>query len=484
MFPMQKTKHLFRGALCALLAIAMTFAAVVPASANSAPRYWSGLTHSGALLTGNACPIEVKSEKLTLSIPDLPEPFAEDEADRAGYKSEMTAEYTFYNPTDETVAALLAFPCGAIPEYAEGSADGPTSEELGEYRARYGAFINGEAAETTVRYALNTGLEHFDVKEALPYQRGELKDDALLRPDTPVTTYVWRFDEIRKDEDGYTEAVLHIPGKTGRIVVLDKGGIPEWYRDTDKISFTAGNGAEITLTVFGDPLPEDAGWSFAGLGEASGEAPGKAEPISSESVGFMDFCLRAKEKYPDASDEDLFNATVDMVNTGNIYGYIDAGTIVHTALTPDLMCWFEYEITLAPGETLTNTVRAPLYPQIDDNVRPRVYNYTYLLSPAAEWAKFGALEIVIETPFILSNGSIDGFEKTETGYRFAGDGLPEGELTFDLCESKAPLPAPDNASYLLMALIGFAVAALPVILLIVVLLCVRRSKKKKSAARD
>ncbi len=456
----------------------------IPASANSGPRRWQGLTQSGATFTDENCPIEATHEKLTLTVTDEPVPESTDASYWADYANEVTAEYTFYNPTQDTITATLSFPCGALPDYARGQSGITTAEEIRTHFGRYGAFVNGEAVETTPRYALNTGLDAFDVKTAMPAAPGERKDDPILKPDAPVTTYVYRFDGLREENGGFAEAVLSASGGNSRIVCVDVGvGIPEWYRADDIISVYVGSGDEISMLVFGDPLPETTQWMFYGTENGRTAVPGRAELIRSDSVAFAEFCLLAKEAYPDASDIDLFNAAVDMIRNGNVYGSIGDGAIVHTSLTPDLMCWYEYEITLAPGETLTNTVRAPLYPEIYDGSRPRKYEYTYLLSPAAGWAKFGTLEIGIETPFYLSGESLEGFKKTENGYTLTREGLPEEELTFTLCKSRIPLPSPDRLPWMLFGLLAFGLPiAAAVVIIVVVVKHIKKKRREKGNA--
>ena len=103
-----------------------------------------------------------------------------------------------------------------------------------------------------------------------------------------------------------------------------------------------------------------------------------------------------------------------------------------------LMRWYEYEITLEPGQRLTNTVEAPLYPSIDTMYEPPVFGYTYLLSPAQAWAQFGRLKIRVNTPFFLTESSLPGFVQTSGGYLLDLAELPAGELTFSLSESQKP----------------------------------------------
>ena len=102
------------------------------------------------------------------------------------------------------------------------------------------------------------------------------------------------------------------------------------------------------------------------------------------------------------------------------------------------MGWYEYEITLEPGERIVNAVTAPMYPAINLNYEPAIFRYTYLLSPAKTWKSFGELEIVVNTPYFITESNIEGFTKNENGYSLALDGLPDGELEFILCSAEQP----------------------------------------------
>ena len=93
---------------------------------------------------------------------------------------------------------------------------------------------------------------------------------------------------------------------------------------------------------------------------------------------------------------------------------------------------------------------------------PTVYEYAYLLSPATTWSEFGSLDITINTPYYLTESTIDGFEKTEDGYLLHLDGLPEGELIFSLSTEENPTKE-DNSGvglFLLLAIIMMPFVAL------------------------
>ncbi|MBQ3000737.1 MAG: hypothetical protein IJD63_03205, partial [Oscillospiraceae bacterium] len=101
------------------------------------------------------------------------------------------------------------------------------------------------------------------------------------------------------------------------------------------------------------------------------------------------------------------------------------------------------------------TVTAPIYPSIDTDYDPDIYGYTYLLSPAKTWKSFGTLDIVVNTPYYITESSLEGFEKTDTGYTLTLEGLPDGELTFTLSTSEDPEPPKTNIFYGFLYVIAF-----------------------------
>ena len=181
-------------------------------------------------------------------------------------------------------------------------------------------------------------------------------------------------------------------------------------------------------------------------------------------------------------EHDWYNAVVANLNyssRGFSYGIIGeyAGDLSST-----LMRWYEYEITLEPGQKIVNTVTAPIYPSINTNYEPDVFGYTYLLSPAKTWKSFGELEIVVNTPYFISNSSIDGFAKTETGYTVKLDGLPDGELTFDLAASEKPVRkvSPYQTVFTIVIVIICVVIALLVGGVVLAVVLIRKKKAKKA----
>ena len=104
-----KSRYFMAAAAVAFAAISL-FAAAAPlaAHANSGPDYYYG-TDGTVLYPVDDCPLEVEGELLTFDVQKFPQEFALD-----GYNSTVTAEYTFFNPSDEDVVVGMLFPFGAV----------------------------------------------------------------------------------------------------------------------------------------------------------------------------------------------------------------------------------------------------------------------------------------------------------------------------------------------------------------------------------
>ena len=82
---------------------------------------------------------------------------------------------------------------------------------------------------------------------------------------------------------------------------------------------------------------------------------------------FKDYALRGYDENSGILESDWYNAQVELLRLssetwGNGLIQIEEGDF-------SLMRWYEYTLTLEPGQTLKNAVTAPLYPAIDAGLR-------------------------------------------------------------------------------------------------------------------
>ena len=450
------------------------------ASANSAPPYWHGTTGAGVIVTGEQCPIEVEHELLTLNIPEIPRSFYFSQEEFEEYSASVTAEYTFYNPTDMEVEMGLAFPFGVRPEYAFAGYDATT--EISSYfddTARYKITAGGEEVVRELRYTYQRS--QFSVKSMYSIL-DEKKEESVFAPDTPVTKYYFTLTFPKNKTSGVAEFELkYNPNRTKILCshfraeeVLD--GKLHLYLYADKgsnslLTFTAvGEAPEILSTV----VRED-GFSWESENWKKMEGASVNEKRVTETT-FEEYVESARPA--GIGEVDFYNGAVDYLTE---YSSSYSSAIGFLSTEPDrlsvqdFMRWYTYTLKIPAGERLVNSVTAPLYPTIDYHT----CKYEYLLSPAQKWADFGTLDIVINTEFEIGDASL-GFQKTESGYSLHREGLPIGELTFTIAgDYEYPMTSWGIAVIVITVVIGVVVLAAIVGGIIYVVKWAKKRKRKQ-----
>lgn len=446
-----KTKLIIALAICTVL----SFFTPLTASANSAQKYWSGADSYGTVITDAECPVTVESELLTFNIPDFPQ----DYGSNTDYEASVTARYTFYNPADYTVKAKLEFPFGRSPEY------GTSSDDVNKYDIT----VNDSSIEKTVRHTLMRKSGGFELAEDISRIADGYKEDSFFTSDLPVTKYVYEITDYDDDHKDASVAFDFPVSPDSRVYFKGMSDYEtgwDFYRLSRPARYSD---KTLTIYVFGQQSDAPPRWKFykdrhCNSGE---EINGSVALLSADKMTFKELAM---SEYPEDSHilgSDWYNAVIDELKLSGIESY---NCIIKNARCFDhfknyLLRWYEYEIALSPGERIVNTVTAPIYPSINAGMKPPVYGYTYLLSPAQTWADFGQLDIVIDTPFYLIDN--EDFEKTDTGYRLSMGGLPDGELEFSLSSSKKPVN--DNSGFFvfILAVFGFLVVLIGAVVLLI-----------------
>ena len=489
-----------------LVMLILASSCVIPAYANSAQTHWRGVDSTGAMVVGENCPIEVKKEVLSFDISEFPSNYYREKEDFLAYTGKVTAEYTFYNPTDLTVTATLAFPFGKQPDYASIYDEESQSYVTNVDTEKYDITVNGETIEKNIRYTLKSDLQ-FDLSTDLPKLNDSYISDSFFSPTMTVTKYTYIIGGANKegliDKDKYHAANVAFDwnggdGKT-RIYFPEQSGFHTQKDGDGRMSMWADNGDVFSVYAIGQPLStplvmkcyEDGGV------EDKEEISGTVTLTKTETMTLEELALENWRESTGVSKVDWYNAVIDAFNYGAKdnpkYNYVSLNVV--SSLSTEifmgaLMRWYEYEITIAPKESIVNTVTAPIYPAIDMNYDPNIFSYTYLLSPASTWASFGELEVIINTPFFITENSLDGFTKTEAGYTLKRNGLPSGELEFTLCTSENPTkPIKPITDYIpIEIIISFSVIGGVILLVgggIVALVIIRKKKKaKKTEEQD
>lgn len=412
---------------------------VQSAYANSARRHWQGTDATGALTANKDCPIVVDKEILTFDVQEFPKNYYNSAEEFLAYTGKVTAEYTFRNPADYTVTATLVFPFGNLPHYGEYFYDSPTDKYTSASDTeKYGVTVDGKQIEAAVRHTLKGSGTPFSLDTDMSKLSDGYISDAFFSPELPVWMQQYSVEGVNADNQSATAAFVlsEDPSKT-RMLWEEKSGA-DTLKDGFRLSGWVKNGDTLTVYIFGEIPKDGIKWILYENGACKKIIDGSITLKYSEQISFRDFVFREYDKSSGISEIDWYNAQVTFLNAGSEEWR--HGGIYTEKHAFSLMRWYEYTLTFEPGQTLTNTVTAPLYPSVDTGYTLSVYEYTYLLSPAKMWAQFGELKIGINTPYFMIESNQGNFTKTENGYEMILPGLPEKELVFTLAEAENPQP--------------------------------------------
>lgn len=399
----------------------MFFSFDVPVQANSAAQIWEGRNSSGVIVKEADIPIIVENELLTFDLPTLPYASYRNAESFLAYDSKVTAKYTFCNPTDMTITATLLFPFGDYPSYGAAG----IQAEL----EKYGVYINDGKIDANIRHTANYRYDKFDTDAHIASLSDEFLEDDFYNPDLTITKYSYEIVG-QQINSAYFNINIDTVGSERRIVLYNSnlgGYISESGGFAMNSRYNKNEKKNVCFYVFGKPLDTmpDVSWYVTNGLQPDTKIDGEFSYLGSETTTLRDFIFSEYEKKDgiyEVSEVDWYNACITNLKLREE----SRGTtrVIRSFFFTSLMRWFEYKVTFKPGEKIENTVVAPMYPMIDAESNPYEYRYTYLLSPASCWADFGKLDIIINTPYEMSESSLQGFEKTERGYRLVRDGLP------------------------------------------------------------
>lgn len=426
----------------ALMATLMLPFGVLPAYANSAQTYFHGTDAAGLIMKEDS-PIVVESELLMFDIGSFPSEYITSEEEFKEFHSSVTAQYSFYNPSQYTVTAGLMFPFGSKPSYVEGYYDEDYNFIPFDDIHLYDITADGEVVKRTVRHTYIDG--DFNLENALEYFSDSYVQDEFYFPELTVTKYTFNVKDV--DENKYRASRIAWDVAAGRgdyriYLPSQTGG--QVTKDGDYRISAAMSNEPFDLYVFGESLDVLPDWKLYKDGgcEDGEEITGSVTLADMQSTTFEEYALSERDENSTVSDIDWYNAYVAMSNS-NMQSMGQYPLTFHPMnvfnFERNLMRWYEYELTFTPGQHLVNTVTAPMYPAINKDYSPTVYEYTYLLSPAKTWSEFGKLQIVISPYYYMTACNLDGFELGKDGYMLTLNGLPEGELAFTLSTSEAPM---------------------------------------------
>ena len=381
------------------------------------------------------------------------------------------------------------FPYGELPEYANLRDKDGNSLVAAEHE-KYQITVNGEAVEKTVRHS--NSARFYDGSFRVETEINKISDEYLTvknwSADTKVTKYTVKVSGISEEylnsgernvypifdvkyKESYTDPTTKVMEITDGISTYTSS-MPDGNKHVHaryiRCKITSSE-QTFSFYVFGDGIPEDAviGLGYYQYNDSNVTPIDGSYEITSESTTLVNYAASTYKADREILFVDWVNAIIsELANRyDRLYDLINRMSGLHR--------WYEYEITIGPGEYLTNAVTAPVYPNIDTAKNPNQYDFVYLLSPASGFASFGDLEIIINSEYVFLESNLGDFEKTEGGYKMSLDGLPkEGEDYLDLMftmEGDVPDKQPNpNATLGFFERVGSAIANALILVFVVI----------------
>lgn len=454
---------------------------------------WEGDKVRGTVLVDEDCPVLLERETVTFDLPEFPY-LGRDSAEKyLAYPGRVTTEYHFYNPTDEALTVMLAFPLGVNPAYAAIEGEDSVSD-----LHKYSITLNGKAVTPELRHSTH---EWYKTWTRLDVTYSSIMDEFAIYhfyyPEAPVTVSTYTVSGINSETYPDAFAVLDIPKPSVGIGSLF---IPGEYKYMTKEECLKGLDAEngMTITVYDigvetDELPEWKIYSTKFKNEAELIA-GEITLIDKRTITFLDFATIEWSEESGIKKVDWYNAFADEFTSLNGQKTLD----ISDMLKP----WYRYEITLSPGEHAVNTVTSPIDPIANTKYSPAIYTYEYYCEGMTTAEGFEGIEVVVNTPYCLIRKELGGmfmyetgwgtaqdYEATDNGYRYLFEATGyDRRIVFTLSESDAP--ERQSALWVFLIFLFFAAVAtnivypiiiitLIIIAVIVIVKAVRKRREKK-----
>lgn len=434
------------------------------ADANSVQRYFEGIDSSGAIVTMEDCPVVVDKEDLDFYIYYQGKSNSQGQYEQFG---SVCATYTFRNPSENTINMDVVFPYGYKDENKSDKDDCSVS-------------VDGAQIAWRTRY---THIDYypFDIERDL----SSLSDDFVQDSFFTTTQKVYKYTYSVSDTAQGLDLTFEYDRNWARKVVCDFHSQRE------------GNKQQIVMSTAGKPqlvfyvVGEDLDIAACDVTVIGGQKGGHLSLVSRQEQTFGDeLAYVNRPTGSDVLDIDWYNALSNTLKSLRDRTVINPLEFVISRYPEfSLFRWCQYTLSIAPGQTVVNSVTVPLFPARNERYIPAVYEFIYYLSPATTWAGFKDLTVNIHTDGYLLNYAKKGFAKTDGGYTYHSDKLPDGELTFKICSEETQKSRNSGFIffviiflYILAIVLGLTVGApLVVFSITITIIAIVKSVKKKKA---
>lgn len=338
-------------------------------------------------------------------------------------------DYTFHNPTGEPITLALTLPAGQDPRYASSYEYETGNNWFDTNRHLYTASANGQSLDLTLRMTGND----------IPPVAEDQWSVGLFNSATPVTVFTYKITDLGGRADAI--ALVRTSGLGNSVTLLENGQYAVVIDTATKQDILVSLGQQITLCVFGDATGFQPVWAFYTDFTYQETLAGTAEPVSTQQMTIQEYAAGRFDTASGvcASDYALLLATQLHHNTTYNSSFVELSF-------PQARRWFQYELTLAPGETVVNTVTLPLYPDalITNMSKEAFICHIDLLSLRIAQPQTGPV-ITLNTPYELTESAVE-YTATENSYTLDLTQYYKINLELKLGDSRVEIPPVEEPS--------------------------------------
>ena len=403
-----------------LLTLLTVMLMCVPAYANSAQVYWESVPGLSVCTLDEDTPVTVESEELLFDLSST---------DWSG-GGKVSAAYKMNNPTDGLITSQMVFPiisapCEFLAESVKITADG----ENVPYSLYIGDVVNDE--------------QSFDLSTALKALDGTRYTPQSFDCDEQGTLYTFNIDTQRER----LELSMSFMPVTGAYI-LSSGFFN--FHTADDGTVTIGSSyipgvtqeGDILLYVIGAELDFDiSAYGIQGEPINSTEyicdVQEQKTTLASVLSDTLELALQHPQNESDVESDVWLDYYYELLDNYFIAGntFAQCNEVLQFDYIKRTL-FLTYSVDFEAGQTRDVSVTYDISATGDaTQTTDYKYTYDYLLSPAANWAQFGTLNITVKTPArspYIAQSSLPFTSDGEQLYTASFSSLPEGELSFTL----------------------------------------------------
>ncbi len=412
------------------VSVFLLFGLAVPIQAMGEMSHWEGMDSTELIFMDSNSPIVVNKETITLDYFEMPDFEYGSKKELLKDENQITLTYELYNPTSETITTTLAYPFGDMSEsYNYVYQIGKYVAEYYQDNEKYEITVNDEDVEKELRHTIIRETANYPYRFSEQDILDERVEHSFYYPELPVTVYSFEVSDVKETQVPALFTTIALDSKKSQYFSTSQSG-RELENYIHEVWLQDGN--TFDLYVFGEPLKELPIWEIYFDGTQEQKLEGTVTLTATKEMTFDDFVKETMPTDFEVSYIDWYNTTInEMENRKRSFGLIQSYHH-YRKLSYYLMRWHVFEVTIEPNETITTTIKAPLYPTVEETEDAFTVCFNHLASIASK--EYKEVEVQIHTNFETND---ERLEKNENGYQLLMDSSEDKDIQFTLSKKQS-----------------------------------------------